>query len=52
MPELNVKLTLRFERDNKETVERVIEGADNIAYVLEEAGLLDDEIRDFLFSAN
>ena len=48
MPEKNVKLTLRFETEDGKTVERVIEGASKIAYVLDETGLLDAELEKFL----
>lgn len=48
MPEKNVKLTLRFETEDGETLEKVIEGASKIEYALGEAGLLDNEIKEFL----
>ena len=48
MPEMNVKLTLRFERADGKTMERVIEGSSAIAYILEDAGLLDEKIIKFL----
>ena len=48
MPEMNVKLTLRFDREDGETMERAIEGSSTIAYILDEAGLLDEEIIKFL----
>lgn len=48
MPEMNVKLTLRFEREDGETMERVIEGSSAIAYILDAAGLLDEKIIKFL----
>lgn len=38
------KLTLRIEIDGEEKTERVIDGADKIAYILGENGLLDDEL--------
>ena len=48
MPEKNVKLTLRFETEDGETLEKVIEGAGKIEYALGEGGLLDNEIKEFL----
>lgn len=48
MPELNVKLTLQFEREGGKKTQRVIKGANDIAYILEEAGLLDEELIKFL----
>lgn len=38
------KLTLTLIGVNGQTVERFIEGAGNIAYILYEAGILDDEL--------
>lgn len=46
-----VKVTLHFEKRNGETVEtldKVISGAGNIGWVLEEGGILDDDIMKFL----
>lgn len=38
------KLTMIINSEDGKTAERVIEGAGNIAYILEEAGILDDEL--------
>ena len=49
MPEKkNLKLILRIETEDGKTVERIIEGADNIAYILDEAGLLDEKLKKIL----
>lgn len=38
------QLTITLVGENGQTVERVIEGASKIAYILEEAGILDSEL--------
>jgi len=38
------KLTLKIDVDGKGTMERVIVGAGQIRYILEEAGIFDDEL--------
>ena len=49
MPEKkNLKLILRIETEDGKTVERIIDGASNIAYILEQAGLLDEELKKIL----
>ena len=49
MPEKkNLKLILRIETEDRKAVEIVIEGADNIAYILDEAGLLYEELKKIL----
>lgn len=42
------KLTLTLVGENGKTAERVIDGADKIAYILEEAGILDSELEALL----
>lgn len=39
-----VRLTLRIETDDGKTIERVIMGASNIEYILDEAGIIDNEL--------
>ena len=46
--EKKAKLTLMIESEDGKTVERVIEGASKIAYILDEAGILDDELEAIL----
>lgn len=49
MPELNVKLTLKFERQDGKTEEKVIEGpCIQIFYILHDAGILDERLKEFL----
>lgn len=50
MPEIPCKLVVRIERgDKKDVVEREYNGNDtDIFYILHDAGLLDEEIKDFL----
>lgn len=47
----DVKLVLHFEKrkgDTVKTLDKSISGAGNIGWVLEEGGMLDDEIAEFL----
>ena len=49
MPKKIVKLTLRFETDDGKTLERIIKGeANKISYIMDEAGLFDDKLEEFL----
>ena len=42
------KLILRIETEEGKTVEREFEGVARIAYLLEEAGILDEELEELL----